>query len=53
MQLNVPFGIYGIHGTDMPSSIEHSVSHGCVRMYSNDAKELYSFITVGTAVNIY
>ena len=53
MQLNVPWGIYGIHGTDMPSSIAHAVSHGCVRMYSNDAKELYSIIPVGTAVNIY
>lgn len=53
MQLNIPWGIYGIHGTDMPSSIAHAVSHGCVRMYSNDAKELYNIIQVGTTVNIY
>jgi hypothetical protein len=53
MQLSIPWGIYGIHGTDMPSSIARAVSHGCVRMYSNDAKELYSIIPVGTAVNIY
>ena len=53
MQINIPWGIYGIHGTDMPSSIAKAVSHGCVRMYSNDAKELYNLITIGTAVNIY
>jgi len=53
MQLNVPWGIYGIHGTDIPSSISHSVSHGCIRMYSSDAKELYNIILLGTNVNIY
>lgn len=53
MQLDVPWGIYGIHGTDMPSSIAQAVSHGCVRMYSNDAKDLYNIITIGTSVNIY
>jgi len=53
MQLNVPWGIYGIHGTDLPSSIAHAVSHGCVRMYSNDAKELYNIVAIGTSVNIY
>ena len=53
MQLNVHWGIYGIHGTDIPLSIAHKVSHGCVRMFSNDAKELYSIISIGTAVNIY
>lgn len=53
IQLNVPWGIYGIHGTDMPSSIAHAVSHGCVRMHNNDAKDLYGIVPVGTAVNIY
>lgn len=38
MQINVPNGIYGIHGTDKPWSIGKSVSHGCVRMYNSDAK---------------
>ncbi len=53
MQLNVPFGIYGIHGTDMPKSISQAVSHGCIRMYSKDAKELYNLVPVGTPVYIY
>jgi len=32
---------YGIHGTDVPSSIGHSVSHGCVRMLNSDVEQLY------------
>lgn len=53
MQLNVPNGIYGIHGTDEPWSIGKAVSHGCVRMYNNDAKEVYNLVSLGTPVNIY
>jgi lipoprotein-anchoring transpeptidase ErfK/SrfK len=53
MQLSVPWGIYGIHGTDMPWFITQAVSHGCVRMYSNDAKELYDIVSIGTPVHIY
>lgn len=53
MQLSVPWGVYGIHGTDKPWSIGQAVSHGCVRMYSRDAAELYDKVSVGTPVNIY
>lgn len=53
MQLSVPWGIYGIHGTDKPWSIGQAVSHGCVRMYSRDAAELYQKVEVGTPVDIY
>ncbi|HEX9061123.1 MAG TPA: L,D-transpeptidase [Clostridia bacterium] len=53
MRLNIPFGIYGIHGTDAPWSITKAISHGCVRMRSNDAKELYNTVPVGTPVYIH
>lgn len=53
MQLNVPWGIYGIHGTDKPWSIGQAVSHGCVRMYNQDAEELYGKVPVGTPVRIF
>jgi lipoprotein-anchoring transpeptidase ErfK/SrfK len=53
MQLSVPWGTYGIHGTDKPASIGQSVSHGCVRMHNNDAGELYNTIQLGTPVTIY
>ena len=44
---------YGIHGTDEPSSIGHSVSHGCVRMLNSDVEALYPMVPVGTPVYIY
>jgi hypothetical protein len=44
---------YGIHGTDDPASIGHSVSHGCVRLRNEDIAQLYSMVDVGTPVYIY
>jgi lipoprotein-anchoring transpeptidase ErfK/SrfK len=43
-------GEYAIHGTNRPSSIGGFVSHGCIRMYNNDIRELYSLVAVGTPV---
>lgn len=50
--LNVPWGQYGIHGTDQPGSIGHNASHGCIRMYVKDAEELYALVPDGTRVVI-
>jgi len=44
---------YGIHGTDEPQSIGHSVSHGCVRLLNEDVEKLYPMVAVGTPVYIY
>jgi len=52
MGLNVPWGIYGIHGTDKPYSVGGSLSHGCIRMRNKDVEALYPLISVGTAVKI-
>ncbi len=43
---------YGIHGTNDPTSIGKSISHGCVRMYNPDVEQLYEMIPVGTIVRI-
>ncbi|MDQ0209213.1 L,D-transpeptidase [Alkalicoccobacillus murimartini] len=43
---------YGIHGTNDPSSIGKSVSHGCIRMYNNDVLELSKLVSIGTPVSI-
>ncbi|HHX50650.1 MAG TPA: L,D-transpeptidase family protein [Clostridia bacterium] len=48
--LNVPWGIYGIHGTNKPWSIGRSASHGCFRMFNRDVEEIYSWIKYGTPV---
>lgn len=50
--LNVPWGNYGIHGTNKPESIGHSASHGCIRMRVKDAEELYATVPNGTRVVI-
>ncbi|MDD4801507.1 MAG: peptidoglycan-binding protein [Syntrophomonas sp.] len=52
MGLNVPWGIYGIHGTNKPGSIGYSVSHGCIRMRNKDVEALYPLIPAGTPVKI-
>lgn len=50
--LNVPWGTFGIHGTNNPSSIGNYKSHGCIRMYNNQVEELYRLIPVNTPVII-
>lgn len=50
--LNVPWGIYGIHGTNKPWSIGRAESHGCIRMHNRDVEELFPWVSVGTEVDI-
>lgn len=52
MGLNVPWGIYGIHGTNKPWSIGRFASHGCIRMRNKDAEELFDWVAIGTEVKI-
>ncbi|HWP97167.1 MAG TPA: peptidoglycan-binding protein [Syntrophomonadaceae bacterium] len=52
MRLSVPWGGYGIHGTNNPASIGHSRSHGCIRMYNQDVEEIYPLSPLGTPVAI-
>lgn len=52
MGLTVPWGIYGIHGTDKPWSIGGCESHGCIRMFNENVEELYEKVAVGTKVYI-
>jgi L,D-transpeptidase-like protein len=43
---------YGIHGTNAPSSIGKSASHGCIRMAKKDLEEIFSLVKVGDEVEI-
>lgn len=52
LQVSIPWGTYGIHGTNNPGSIGARASHGCIRMYNRDVIELYGLVTVGTPVDI-
>lgn len=50
--LDVPWGGYGIHGTDQPWSIGKSISQGCIRLRNKDIEELFEWVPVGTPVRI-
>ena len=51
--LNVPWGKFGIHGTNKPGTIGHEASHGCIRMFNKDIEELYEYVKYGMIVTIY
>ncbi|MDR1702702.1 MAG: L,D-transpeptidase [Sporomusaceae bacterium] len=44
--------IYGIHGTNSPSSIGRAVTNGCIRMYEPDVEELFELVSYNTPVKI-
>jgi len=52
MGLDVPWGTYGIHGTSKSESIGRAASHGCIRMFNRDIRELYGIVPAGTRVII-
>lgn len=43
---------YGIHGTNVPSSVGKAASHGCFRMARLDVENLYNRVKVGDTVII-
>ncbi len=50
--LTVPWGIYGIHGTNKPHSIGSYASQGCIRMNNRNVEEIYPWVKPGTRVVI-
>jgi L,D-transpeptidase catalytic domain/Putative peptidoglycan binding domain len=45
-------GSVGIHGTPDAASVGYSASHGCIRMYLDEASWLFDHVRVGTPVFI-
>jgi lipoprotein-anchoring transpeptidase ErfK/SrfK len=43
---------YGIHGTNVQSSVGKAASHGCFRMKKKDVEELYARVQVGDKVSV-
>jgi lipoprotein-anchoring transpeptidase ErfK/SrfK len=43
---------YGIHGTNVPTSIGKAASHGCIRMRNHDVEELFELVKVGDPVEL-
>mgnify|MGYP000875205756 CR=1 FL=1 len=53
MGFNVPWGMYGIHGTAEPWFVgRDNASKGCIRMRNEDVLELYKMIPYNTPVTI-
>ena len=52
LSLSVPWGKYGIHGTNHPESIGGNASHGCFRLRVKDAEALYAQVPGWTKVVI-
>lgn len=51
--LDVPWGVYGIHGTKEPWLVgKRNASHGCIRMKDKDVNEVKNLVTIGTSVQI-
>jgi lipoprotein-anchoring transpeptidase ErfK/SrfK len=43
---------YGIHGTNVQSSVGKAASHGCFRMRKQDVEELYTLVEIGDLVTV-
>lgn len=52
MGFGEPFRTYGIHGTTEPESIGMHITKGCVRMYDDDIKEIFTIVPIGSEVII-
>ncbi len=42
----------GFHGTPNRASVGRAVSHGCVRLFDEDARELFDLVSLGTPVMV-
>lgn len=53
MGLDIPWGEYGIHGTNAPWSIGRYISNGCIRMHNHHVEEVFDLVAIWTPVIIY
>ena len=42
--------VIGFHGTPNRESVGRAASHGCVRMYNEDIRQLFDMVDLGTPV---
>ncbi len=52
MRLAAGGGSYLIHGTNNPTAVGMSVTHGCIRMYPEDVAAVFAAVPVGTKVRL-
>ena len=44
--------VAGFHGTPHRWTVGQALSHGCVRLYDEDVRQLFEFVSVGTPVTV-
>jgi hypothetical protein len=44
--------VAGFHGTPHRWTVGHAVSHGCVRLFDEDVRDVFDRVTVGTTVTV-
>jgi L,D-transpeptidase ErfK/SrfK len=47
MRIDIPGG-YFIHGTNKPDGVGMQVSHGCIRLFPEDIKQIFPLIEINT-----
>ncbi len=52
IELDIPWGVYGVHGTNKPYSVGQNLSGGCFRMNNADVLRLYALVEVGTPITV-
>ncbi len=50
--MGLSFSGYGIHGTNFPWAVGRLVTHGCIRLYPEDIKVLFSMVPIKTPVEL-
>ncbi len=50
--LGLSFSGYGVHGTNFPWAVGRLVTHGCIRLYPEDIKVLFSMVPIKTPVEL-
>ncbi|MFQ3679539.1 MAG: L,D-transpeptidase, partial [Pseudanabaenaceae cyanobacterium] len=43
----------GFHGTPNPRSVGTAASHGCLRMFNEDIRELFGWVSTLTVVEVH
>jgi len=44
--------VAGFHGTPHRWTVGQALSHGCVRLYDEDARQVFDFVSIGTPVTV-
>lgn len=44
--------VAGFHGTPHRWTVGQALSHGCVRLYDEDVRQVFDFVSIGTPVTV-